>query len=83
MKFNRGDQIIYIPNHADGPKHPDSEAGFVTSVNDKFVFCRYWSKQYPGQLRTTSCSEATPPENLIKSITTFQTIVNDLLGGLP
>jgi hypothetical protein len=79
MKFQRGDQIIYIPNHADGPNHPDAETGFVTSVNEKFVFCRYWSKQYPGQLRTVANSEATPSENLIKSMTTFQTLVNDLL----
>jgi len=83
VQFKRGDQIIYIPHHAKGnPKHPDIETGFVTSVNEQFVFCRYWSKQYPWQLRTVANSEATSPQDLIKSITTFQTIVDDILKGI-
>ena len=77
VQFKRGDQIIYIPHHA------DIETGFVTSVNEEFVFCRYWSKQYPGQLRTVANSEATSPRDLIKSITTLQTIIDDILKGIP
>jgi len=56
-----GTQIIYVPMHAEGDtEHPDSEAGFVTSLRDDFAFCRYWNKYHPGELRTKANSEATP-----------------------
>jgi hypothetical protein len=29
------------------------------------VFCRYWSKSYPAELRTRANSEATPADRLI------------------
>uniref|UniRef100_A0A6M3L608 Uncharacterized protein n=1 Tax=viral metagenome TaxID=1070528 RepID=A0A6M3L608_9ZZZZ len=64
--FKRGDQIMYIPIHANNnPKHPDCEKGFVTSVKGESIFCRYWSNRYPNELRTKSCSEATPRSYLI------------------
>lgn len=41
--FKRGDQIAYIPDHAEGNiNHPDVEFGFVTSTNPHYVFVRYW-----------------------------------------
>ena len=65
-KFERGTQIAYIPNHANGTVlHDDVEFGFVTSSNAGTVFCRYWSKYYPGELRTKANSEGCNPENLI------------------
>ena len=82
VKFKPGDQIIYIPNHADGPDHPDAEQGFVTSFNDHYIFCRYFSKTYPGQLRTLANSEATMPRNLIKQTTRPQGIIDQLLKGI-
>ena len=75
-----GTQIIYVPMHADGPKHPDAEEGFVTSMSGEYhAFCRYWSKHYPGQLRTMSCSECTPIECLTVKNTHSQTGVDWLL----
>ena len=82
MKFQPGDQIVYVPNHADGPDHPDAEEGFVTSCNEFYVFCRYFSKAYPGQLRTLANSEATMPKDLIKKTTRPQGIIDQLLKGI-
>ncbi|MCJ7813721.1 hypothetical protein MUP95_10450 [bacterium] len=65
MEFKRGEQIAYIPTHAEGNvDHPDTEFGFVTKDSgDKGVFCRYFYKN--GTLRTVSCSELTPREKLV------------------
>ena len=78
--LKQGTQIIYVPRHADGPKHRDAEEGFVTSTNRRdAAFCRYWSKLYPGQLRTKSCSECTPVECLTIKDTHLQRDVDRLL----
>lgn len=61
--FQRGDQIAYIPAHADGDiNHPDVEFGFVTGGPNAMecFFCRYWSKETPYELRTKANSEMTP-----------------------
>jgi len=67
-ELSLGTQIVYIPGHAHGDtRHPDCEAGFVTSVKEQdsgswVAYCRYW---YPdGTLRTRANSEATPLENI-------------------
>jgi len=64
MGFYRGQQIVYIPSHANGNiKHPDCEFGFVTGVNSVGdPYCRYWSKSSPGELRTKANSECTPKQ---------------------
>ncbi len=64
------DQVIYIPNHATGPKHPDVEYGFITSVRDHSAAVRYWSNAQPGVLRTTANSEMTSIVNLRKMVYT-------------
>jgi len=70
-------QIAYIPNHAHGDiNHEDVEFGFVTSSNEKFIFCRFWSKTYPNTLRTMSCSEAVYGENLVEVESVPQSLVN-------
>ena len=76
-----GTQIIYVPIHADGPKHPDAEEGFVTSMSGEYhAFCRYWSKHnLIGSLRTTSCSECTPLDCIIVKDTHVQRDVDRLL----
>ena len=80
-----GTQIIYIPTHANGDTdHPDAEAGFVTS-NWSFnarVYCRYWSKHEPNELRTKANSESTPVARLIKKDTRPQSVVNTLIEEL-
>lgn len=74
-RFRRGTQIIYVPQHAGiDLNHKDVEAGFVTSTRRNnegkcIVFCRYWSKSYPTELRTRANSEATPAGRLIEKDT--------------
>ena len=66
--FHRGDQIAYVPSHANGDMdHPDVDYGFVYNVNkyDKnLYFCRYWSKYEKGELRTKANSESTHARDL-------------------
>lgn len=68
-----GTQILYVPEHANGDtKHFDVEYGFVTSVSEAGVCCRYWKNperfhprpSFP-TLRTKFNSELTPFDNLI------------------
>lgn len=64
--FSRGMQIIYVPTHANkNLEHVDCEYGFVTSTNEKFVFCRYWIRNEYAKLRIKSNSEATDPNDLV------------------
>ena len=64
-----GMTVTYVPDHAHklgipDYSHPSVEWGFVTSVNDEFVFCRYFMSHNNMQLRTKANSEATMPRNL-------------------
>ena len=62
--FYPRDQVAYVPLHCDGDlRHEDVELGFVTSVNDNAVFCRYFYKS--GELRTTANSEGCAPDSLV------------------
>lgn len=77
--FNCGDQIAYIPLHADGDiTHKDVEFGFVTSVRDDTVFCRYWNR-WLGALRTLANSEATPIDRLVHHESVSQQRVDETL----
>lgn len=71
-EFKMGDQIAYIPDHANEINHDDVEYGFVTGKSrvEGSYFCRYWIKGEPGRLRTTANSESTRSENLLH----FETI---------
>lgn len=65
--MKRGTQIIYIPDHAgEDTSHPDCQTGFTTSDirSDRYIFCRFWSKCSPGELRTKANSELTSVENI-------------------
>lgn len=64
--MKKGDQIVYMPDHADGPNHPDAEFGFIMSLtpDGKGAFCRYWRKGNLGKLRTIANSERTDWRNL-------------------
>ena len=58
IEFQIGDQIVYIPQHANGDvTNPDCEYGFVTSTTSTTVFCRFWQKGKPGYLRNLANSE--------------------------
>ena len=82
--FKPGDQIVYIPTHADGDLlHKDCEKGFVTSIvpRTNTVRCRYWSKFHEG-LRTIANSEGCDPSLLVKSVTRPQSHVDNLLKAI-
>jgi len=83
--FKPKDQIAYIPLHANGDlTHPDVEFGFVTSVSFKgdTIFCRYWSKYNPAELRTKANSESTPANTLTHYLYTSQELVDILFHEL-
>ena len=81
--FQPGDQIIYIPTHADNdPDHPDCEFGFVTSIRSNNVFCRYWSKIDQKLVRTNANSEATNPRDLYLWDSRPQSQIDNLLKNL-
>jgi len=66
--LKRGVQIVKIPSHAEGDiNHLDCEAGFIVLLfeDNETAFCRYWSRQAAGVLRTQSGSEVTPISNLV------------------
>lgn len=80
-----GEQITYTPWHANGNlNHKDSENGFVTSVKhyengEITVYCRFWSKNEPYELRNKLNSEGVAcisPERLSRRQTHAQSMVN-------
>jgi hypothetical protein len=80
--MKKGTQIVYTPDHANGDiNHPDSERGFVahSTIIDDALFCRYWRRGEPLQLRTLANSELTPIRNIIELDTVQQEIVNETL----
>lgn len=89
-RFKRGTQVIYVPLHAgDDVGHRDCERGFVTSIrkNERtdggwLVFCRYWSRHDPVELRTMSCSEGTPIARLVIRDTLPQSVVDRQLARI-
>lgn len=77
LDFKVGEQIAYIPSHADGIDHEDVEFGFITKVETDVVFCRFW---YPdGTLRTTANSEMVPKRYVIRHKLWSQPKINKLL----
>jgi len=74
--FERGNQIAYIPNHAEGNvRHKDVEYGFVTKVVKDRVFCRFWSKYHLGDLRTIAVSEGCLAKDLCHHISVRPMVV--------
>lgn len=41
MSFSKGDQVTYVPHHADGPNHLDANDGVVTEVGAVMVTVDY------------------------------------------
>jgi len=70
-EFKKGDQIAYIPKHAEGNlRHPDVELGFVVNIVKDRVWCRFYHKA-GGTLsgpRTLHNSECCYPDQLIHHI---------------
>ena len=85
--MKRGDQIAYVPDHAkdDGLMYPDTEYGFVNSISpidSEIIFCRYWHKNRPGQLRTTANSEATNICNLVLCLSVQSDVVKAAIAKI-
>ncbi len=57
--------VLYVPSHYIDEfkkgKHKDCEKGIISSMNDKFVFVKYYRN---GVLQNTA--QATDPKDLIK-----------------
>jgi hypothetical protein len=67
MKLEPGTQIIYVPTHAAGDiEHCDCERGFVTSVQGRTAFCRFWNPDLKS-LRTQGNSEPCDITTLVVS----------------
>lgn len=65
--FKVGQQVAYIPNHADDIDHEDVEYGFVTRVTEGTItiWVRFWVKGKEGiELRTKANSEPCYPATL-------------------
>jgi hypothetical protein len=93
IEYKRGDQIAYIPAHAQGdPKHPDVQFGFVTSFKNGTAWCRYWynakERARAGiegnepEMRTTAISEGTMLDNLFPIVTVEKYLVEEWLAKI-
>ncbi len=83
MKFKKGDQIVYIPNHAEDMFHPDAEFGFITGFGGTgSAFCRYWLNPDRTELRTKANSEATPIDMIHRCDLKSQELINEMLVEL-
>ena len=63
-----GTQIAYVPPHANGDLgHMAVEYGFVAWMTPGLgaCLCRFWRRDLPGVLRTTSCSEGVDTAYLV------------------
>ena len=64
LTFKAGDTVRYVPHHAHGDvSHKDCENGIVSSVNNSFVFVRYYYPQGGLHLH----AQATDPDDLVKT----------------
>jgi len=91
--LQRGEQIAYVPTHAlrwagtGGAMwaidfHPDVEFGFVTSQRGSTVFCRYWRKGHPGELRTVANSEGAPADCLVRHKSVSDALIAETLARI-
>ena len=83
MEFKEGDQVAYVPTHAQGDlRHPDVEFGFVMEDRGEHCFCRYFKRGgTPGKppLRTVANSESTPKSMLRRHYHSFPAYVEQLV----
>lgn len=83
-QYSRGAQIAYVPHHAkDDISHYDVEFGFVTAQRGNTVFCRYWSRSNPNELRTKANSEGADVSLIRPYISHDQDTVDELLKVMP
>lgn len=75
QELKPGDQIIYKKGVVD-------EKGFVTSVTDHGVNCRFFSFYNPAALRTHSNSELCQIEDLTKEDYTSRELIETIIKDL-
>ena len=85
--LKRGTQICYIPQFVTGSlkeklAHRQTEFGFVETINNNGVWCRFWSHYSPNELRTKTNAEQTPPQCIIEYESHPQEQVDELLETL-
>lgn len=92
--FIPGDQIAYIPHHADGDiRHKDVQFGFVRSeaspsmnggglVIERNYFCRYFHGMHDDDLRTMANSERTGASMLIHFKSRPTSVINSRIGWI-
>lgn len=62
QNFSVGEQVVFIPNHADGDRwHPDCELGIVSTVNGEYPNQKVWVRYNIGDT-----GALTPTHNLLK-----------------
>lgn len=62
QNFSVGDQVVYIPNHANGDRwHPDCQLGIVSTVNGEGPEQKVWVLYAIGET-----GASTPVHNLLK-----------------
>lgn len=83
-----GLRVMYVPSHIREEcseyryaEYPDTELGFVTSWNDTYVFCRFFSR-YTLKLRTVANSEACDISDLFPSDFISQEFVDKTISSL-
>jgi len=90
-EFRKGDQVAYVPRHAQipaeghwewDPKHPYVEFGFVVRQRGQTVFCRFWWQGRPGELRTAANSEGTPASCLVRHESVSDAKVQETLARI-
>mgnify|MGYP001560476753 CR=1 FL=1 len=85
--LKRGTQVAFIPSFVTGSlkeklAHRQTELGFVETINNNGVWCRFWSHYSPNELRTKANAEMTPPACIVEYNSHDQTEVDGLLKEL-
>ena len=83
MVYKIGQQIAYVPTHAQGDvNHPDVEFGFVTSQKGARVWCRFYRNPSTTDLRTKLNSEPCSARDLKEHILHNSSIIERKLREL-
>lgn len=85
--YKKGDQVVCIPDHADGDiRHPNVEFGFVMEDKSDHCWVRYFyadtQKTGTPVLRTVANSESTPKWMLRKHYFALQSYIDTTIAKI-
>lgn len=67
-EFSIGQHVYYIPKHLMNPDlyltHPEVESGIISSMNDKFIFVRFFEVDMGSVIRLQDTGKACSKDNL-------------------